>query len=275
MEQTINEQRVDVLRDVAGILEINFDYDNALSFENNAKTRSDEIAVLPTIGCEVEVKWSSLFPDLAEQYFGPFDKYGRLTKRYSELSITQRKELDDICSEIDSVLKPRYQLTEDAGIPAGLDAYWEFANSPTYSWRTLAGVVAILMDGGLIPTNHDHSLHITLGGLAIGQGGACLLLSGLELSGSSPERIAMATERTRLDTSVAWSRRGDMGMRMRSSNALSLDQKIGCEFRTLIANNVEQANQTLRAAQLLTSTLLAFRQRHNNNSSVVQDLASI
>lgn len=216
--------------------------------------------VLPTIGCEVEVKWSSLFPELAREYFGEPDELGRLPVRFQDLPESRQREFDEKCTELDRTFKPRYEATERAGIPKGNDAFWEFANAPTYHWQTLATEVGQLMQGEFIPEGHDHSFHITLGGVAAEGGGMSLILSGLELLEVTPERIMVAVEGNRLGTRTAWDRRGADGVRNRANN-LALGETTATELRTLTVKNQQQVETLLSTAQTLTVVLAAYRSR--------------
>ncbi len=252
--------RLDPLLYLATTADLEIDYEALMRSETEAKFVHDTFSVLPTIGCEVEVKWSALFPDAAEHYFGEQDSLGRFTRTYADLSEEDQVAIDALKAEQDSTYLPRYEATCHAGIPAGSDAYWEFANAPSYSARVLATEVELLIETGLIPEGKSHSLHITLGGLAVGAGGASMILSGLELMHGSPERILLATEGSRLGTATAWARRGQDGLRQRSSIQLSLGENVGTELRTLSIESAEDAHVSLGDAQILAAVLMAYRQ---------------
>lgn len=102
------------------------DIEGLAAKEDRAKTIHENHGILPTIGCEVEVKWSTLFPALATEFFGAQDELGRFEWQYTDLSPQKQQEIDSLCLELDAELKPAYAATVEAGIPAGNDAYWEF-----------------------------------------------------------------------------------------------------------------------------------------------------
>lgn len=228
----------------------------------------------PTVGCEVEVKWSSLFPELAHKYFGEQDIYGKFERKYRDLSDDQKSELDELSKFLDRTLKPRYESTVIMGIPAGSDAYWEFANAPTYHWKTLATEVGLLFDVGLIPTGYDHSLHVTVGGLRESGGGMGLILAGLELQFVSAERILHPTIENNFGTAISWDRRGHDGLRERHIGELALGQTIATEMRTLTVSSKDDAHQILKSSQMLAACLCAYRLRKQDSSDAVQVLAT-
>jgi len=265
-------QTIELLADQAGEA---VDHEQLLDNEVRAKLLHEDFGVLPTIGCEVEVKWSTLFPDLAEEFFGPKDDLGRFERRYDDLSPASQQELDAMCCLLDQQLKPKYEATKEMGVPAGSDAYWEFANNPTYLWETLAYEVSLLMKLGLIPEGYEHSLHVTLGGMSVEGGGMCMVLSGVELLTISPERILLATQGNRLGTNTAWARRGDDGIRQRLAGSLALEQEVGTELRTLTTASPDQLAMTLSTAQILSAVLAAFRRRKDTAHQPTQALAGL
>jgi hypothetical protein len=267
--------RLDPILWLANQANISMDLPQLIQQETQARQLHGKHGLPPTIGCEIEVKWSSLFPDLAREYFGEADELGRFKQRYTDLSTERQKELDEICRQQDAELKPRYEATTTAGIPIGKDAYWEFANSPSYAWQTLAKETSLLMTNGYVPGEADHSLHVTLGSLAADGGGPALLLSGLELAYGSANRLRLATEPTPAGFTSAWARRGTDGIRARSAVVLELGHTRATEFRTLGVDNPESLSQTLRAAQMLGTVLLAYRQRQKSVEPVVQELAQL
>lgn len=231
--------------------------------------------ILPTIGCEVEVKWSSLFPVTAQQYFGEQDALGRFERTFHDLDPVQQRELDEIKLTHDAQLLPRYRAVANAGIPPGSDAYWEFANAPAYAATTLSQEVAFLFASGLIPEGHHHSLHITLGGLALGKGGACMVLSGLELLHGKPERFILATEGTKYQTANTWARRGQDGIRERTSDQLQLGESVATEMRTLTISSAESADHIFPDAQRLGAMLLGHRKHLHNPCEFTQSLSEL
>ncbi len=235
--------------------------------EFHAQALREKTGCLPTIGCEVEVKWSSLFPEVAERFFGAPNKYGQFATSYHDLSPDLKTELDEICKEKDAVMIPRFQATKQAGIPKGNDAYWEFANSPAYSNRTLSAEVEILRDQGFIPRGYDHSLHITLGDISSKGGGVALILCGLELMYANPDRLEAATIPNRYGGATAWSRRGNDGLRDRHVNDLSLGSECASELRTLSVNDQSDISSIFLSAQIFGALLAEYRKNLTNNPS--------
>jgi hypothetical protein len=214
--------------------------------------------IIPTIGCEIEVKHSSLQPELFKQYFGDMQPSGKFTRRYIDLPTDQKAAFSRAWDRFEQQELPRYQATQVAGIPKGNDAFWEFANSPTYAHETLATEVDLLFQTNLVPKGIEHALHITLGGIHNRQGGMALVLSGLELSFASPERIMQATYGNHYGSKTAWSRRGQDGLRERQGN-LDLGARQATEMRSLTVQSGDQATQLFQASQMLGFTLQAYR----------------
>jgi hypothetical protein len=175
-----------------------------------------------TIGCEVEVRFKSYFPELYEKYLEgtSYDQLSNLTK----LNFTAE------CNDAEIELQKKLKLTEEAGVPKGKDRYYEFANAPVHHPYTLTVELSMLRDAGLIPKGIKHPLHITVGGLGHSRDTG-LMLMALELLGyTSPERIlAVAVD----DKAVAWARKGRAGMRERKAADLSLGADKAIELRTL------------------------------------------
>ena len=274
MIESTNASRLESIIWLADKNGADVDVDTLLT--NEQHMQSDTLTgIVPTIGCEVEVKWSSLFPEIAKNYFGEPDERGVYPRRYADLSTEEKYSLDEVCRKEDEVLKSRFAETELAGIPTGADAYWEFANKPTYSWKTLATEVSLLMQSGLIPNGYEHSLHVTLGGVSPKGGGVCLLLSGLELMYVPAGRIEDAITPSRYGTNQSWARRGTDGIRQRYAGELLLDQTVASELRTLTVSSPEQATSTLRAAQVLGSILLSYRNREDRQTLVTERLSPL
>lgn len=241
--------------------------------EQRAKYIHDEYSILPTIGCEIEVKWSSLFPDLAREYFGEKNEFGGFERRYPDLSWEKQIELDGICRELDKVHKLRYEETVNHGIPSGADAYWEFANSPVYHASTLATEVSLLYTHGLIPEDYEHSLHVTVGEVTPDGGGMCYVMSALELMYVSSARIVQATLGNRYGNKVAWARRGNDGIRKKQASDLKLGAFIATELRTLTSSNPIETSEQLADSQFLSVILLAFRQEQENRNDITEEIS--
>ena len=252
---------------------VDVDVDGLMEFENSAHEVRSRTGCLPTIGCEVEIKWSSIFPDIALEYFGEPDKYGKYSTRYVDLSKDRQNELDSLCKELDEEMKPRYEATLEAGIPVGDDAYWEFANSPTFSYRTLSKEVDLLKSGGLIPAGQNHSLHVTLGDLSTKGGGVSLILTALEVMYANPTRIEEAVFANRFGGASSWARRGRDGVRSRHVNDLALDAVEACELRTLSVRDESNVDDIFGFSQLFGAVLLGYRIRSHRSTEMANDLS--
>lgn len=177
-----------------------------------------------TIGCEVEVRFSSYFPELYAEYLEDttYDKLSNVKKLKFDVDVTNAEE--------ELGLKEKFAKSEAAGVPKGKDRYYEFANSPVYHPYTLTVELGLLRDIGLIPEGIKHPLHITIGGLGHSRDTG-LMLMALEILGyTSPERI---WEVAVSDKAVTWARKGRAGMRERSATELSLGATKAIELRTL------------------------------------------
>lgn len=236
------------------------DIDQLRAGEDRAQEIQAEFKVLPTIGCEVEVSWASLHPDLMEEFFSDLDPnktYTTLKAMVRDLDPERRKEFEQQKAEADAVTAPLYQATTANGIPKGKDPHWEFANKPTYSWPVLAKEIDLLMDAGLIPEGRQHAMHVTLGGVSVDGYGPQIILPGLELLGVSGGRISAATK----SKMHSWARRNTHsgGVRGRLEASLELDQPGATEFRTLATAKPEDHRTIFQAAQMLGTVLLSHR----------------
>jgi hypothetical protein len=267
--------RLEPIKYLSDTYQVAVDCETLAHQEQEAKRKHDAYGILPTIGSEVEVKLSAVNPDVMHEFFGQPDAYGRYAHTYDDLPTEQKTAFDIVCKAFERQRLPAYHAAWQAGIPKGKDAFWEFANSPAYDWRTLAAEIELLFSSGLVPADVEHSLHVTLGGVDPQGGGMCLVLSGLELLFVTPERIAGATDYHYTDKRSGWARRGEDGLRKRSGLELRLGKSVATEFRTLTVTTPETASTILQTAQMLSSILLAFRHRHEAKQPTVQSIASL
>lgn len=243
-----------------------------------AERLSKEHGVVPTIGCEVEVSWASLYPELIDKYFSELDPQKTFTTMGQMAGALTKERREEFLKEkeaIEKQEKAKYEATVQMGIPKGNDGYWEFAHSPAYAWQTVAEEVDILMDRGLIPTGFPHAMHITLGGIAIEGGGPHLMLAGFELLTVPSERIRKAANAS---SSYSWARRESHnvgGLRHRPAHKLMLGQQSGVEFRTLVTSKPEDHRASLRIAQLLGTILLCKRNQANLQSEALAKIAEL
>lgn len=257
MNNELSTERLNPLSILSTQSGASLDLEPLIAAEQQAHRFHDEVQILPTIGCEVEVMFPTLHPEASQRLFGNPYQHGRMMSFKGLVARLEGEERLEY-QRLDASLKPRYQATLEAGMPKGNDAYWEFANSPAFDWKTLEAELDFLMDDGLIPVGHEHAMHITLGGIEIGTGGPHMILGGLELMHVPPERIRRGAQ------GLGWSRRtwnGEAnGLRPRSSDILALGATAAMEFRTLSTDSKESHGASLRSAQLLGSMLLARRQ---------------
>lgn len=209
---------------------------------------------MPTIGAEIEVTWTSVFPQSAARVFREGTTWKNMTDQELEAFNT-------LCSALDTEVLPLYESTQRAGIPKGKDAYWEFAHAPCKSYQTLADEIGLLMKPsvGLIPTEQELSMHVTLGGIEVVHGGPHMILTGLELArGTTGDRIRKAIV-PRLDSlDRGWARKAAQGLYTRAPGELA-GTNCGFEMRSLVANTSEQVRDTMRTAQMLGAALLGSR----------------
>jgi len=175
-----------------------------------------------TIGCEVEVRFKSYFPELYAKYLEDTS--------YERLSNKQKLNFGAEVTEAERPLQELLAKSAQCGVPKGKDRYYEFANAPVHHPYTLTVELGLLRDAGLIPKGVKHPLHITIGGLGHSQDVGFMLMT-LELLGyTSPSRIWDVAVS---DKAVAWARKGRAGMRERSAAELSLGATKAIELRTL------------------------------------------
>lgn len=230
-------------------------------YETQARNLYERTPLVPTIGCEIEINHSALFTRIMQKYLGEQDEYGRFRSSVSNLATEARAAFEAEYDEAAASVIPKYELTEQVGIPRGNDAFWEFAHSPTFAHETLAAEVGILFDAKLIPDGYGHSLHVTLGNIDIHGGGPAIVVGALELLSGASDRIRLGMLSNRNRGNVGWARKGKDGLLARQADAVLLEQDHAVEFRTLSAPSKEQVAETLRSAQMLGAVLISYRSR--------------
>lgn len=190
-------------------------------------SRMEEAARLvdaTTIGVEVEIKYSSYFPDI-------FRRYSLDARPIGALSPTELATLTEETTIQEEVLLPKLEATVELGVPKDIDAYWEFANQPVYHPKTLAEELYVLQHADLIPMDVKHSMHITIGGINKERTkDIYMLLMCLEMLGyTSKERLQSGIKKNK---GVAWGKKGFGGIRFRSED-VKLGKEVAFEFRTL------------------------------------------
>lgn len=178
-----------------------------------------------SIGMEIEVPWSSYFPDL-------WSKYGLAGRRISALDPQDLKSLTDECSVIEESLLPKLRQTIACGIPRGNDRYWEYAFRPVHDTALLVEQVQLLTAAGLLPRDKKHALHITVGGIP-----RCTSLYYLsmllELEFVDPKRIQHGVELTKNTIYTGWARKGLAGILQKQAHELEGGCLVASEIRML------------------------------------------
>ncbi len=216
----------------------------------------------PTIGCEIELRWTDLFPDLAEKFLGKPDEQGMFPTWLEDLSQEKQKELQAQIDQRRQEVLPIYQSLESLGIPAGKDSVWEFAFLPTYSAQLAAAEVGLLFSSDVIP-EANNPLHITLGGLAVDDQTFGYITMFTEIFGSTGQRIREGIPpQDGPQVNVRWARKlSSGGWAPRHSYEFGHPQiNSGIEMRSLVASSAEQTHQTLLIAQSLGSAALQHEQ---------------
>lgn len=180
--------------------------------------------------------------------------------------------------------KQPYKKTEQLGVPAGKDKFWEFANAPTHYYATLSREVQALIEMGLIdPSYPRHPLHITIGGISLGvsmnelygdnssieqnadvlipESGkeTFVLARSLEASGWSTTGGRLLRPYLVKGEHNAWAVKGVGGVKERPQDQIKLGVKKAVEFRTFQLQNFAGLDRTLRSAFLLGTALRAYQ----------------
>lgn len=193
------------------------------------------------IGIEIECNWRSYFSDLWVEGFPNVDA-DTLARISTE------------CSEREKILLPRLMETVDLGVPKGADRYWEFAFDPVTDIGIVVEQAMILQRQGLIPLGHQHSLHITVGGINLTKD-AHYMAMVLEAISSSPARILSAFH-PNSQQSVGWARKGNAGMFLKEgSHDLQHGYEFATEFRILHIEKTTDLYFILNAAQLMAEMI--------------------
>ncbi len=224
----------------------------------------------PTLGIEIEIREQSAVPPEVE----PWDKDEFLEDK-----------------------KKMYERTEELGVPAGNDKFWEFAHAPVHYYATLSREVQALIEMGLInPQYPRHPLHITIGGITLGKSMEDLYdeVAGREgrrevsetannimpESGKEVFVLARSLEATGWSTTggrllrpylakgarQAWAIKGVGGVKERSRLEIGLGVPEAVEFRTFQVQNFTGLDRTLRSAFLLGTALRAYQAEAKNTS---------
>lgn len=177
------------------------------------------------IGLEIEVKFSSYFPDLWNEFDLEKRGFGGLSKAESD-------SFSEKCTELEKDLLPKLRSTILAGVPRGNDRYWEFALDPAHDVSLLVEQVELLSEGGVLPRDRRHSLQITVGDLRATPDVYYLAML-LELQTIDAERIAYGIEQTSKTIYTGWARKGRSGVFEKDALDLKNGSTVACELRPL------------------------------------------
>ena len=178
-----------------------------------------------SIVIEIEVPWSSYFPNL-------WSEFCLEQRKISALSAAELADLSTRCAVLERDILPRLHKTVECGIPRGNDRHWEFSMRPVHSASLLVEQVRLLTAAGLLPRDRKHSLHITLGDIP-----RCepLYYLGmlLELEFVEPQRIRDGIAQTRNVIHTGWTRKGLAGIVEKGSTELEGGATCASELRML------------------------------------------
>lgn len=183
------------------------------------------VAFLPDLGIEIEVPFSSFFPDL-------WARYSLAERGIRGLEIHELEALSRECVEPERALREKLALTVAAGIPRGNDRYWEFSLPPAREVALLVEAVRLLTAAGVLPRGRRHSLHLTISGLHANRD-AYTLLGVLEALHVTPERLASGLVQSRQAIHTGWARKGKSGILEKGAADLLGPAPCAVELRTL------------------------------------------
>ncbi len=174
-----------------------------------------------TIGAEIEVKFKYYFPEIFQEYFKD--------KNWFSYSDEEKKIITDKIDEEEKVIRPLLEATVEAGIPKGLDKYWEFSFNPVNNMTLLYYQIELLKLGNLIPKG-EHSFHLTIGGIKPNKNMYHILMI-LQLLFMKKERI-LSGYNFEKHLNTTWAKKGRAGILIKNHNDL-INAEDGTEFRTL------------------------------------------
>ena len=178
-----------------------------------------------SMGLEIEVPWSSYFPQL-------WDKYDLANRKVYSLPKNELNQLGLECAEIEKTLLPRLQQSVECGVPRGNDRYWEFALRPACQAHLLVQQVELLTQAGLLPRDKKHSLQVTIGGIAPCKSLYKLAML-LEVEFVDADRIRSGIDQMGSTIHTGWGRKGRAGVHLKSANELQGGAQVASELRML------------------------------------------
>jgi hypothetical protein len=193
-----------------------------------------------TMGLEVEVPWSSFFPEL-------WERYGLADRKVYSLPAAKLSELNAECAALEFELLPKLRKTVECGIPRGNDRYWEYAFRPVTEGALVVEQVSLLTAAGLLPRDKPHALHVTVGDIP--RCTALYYLSMLlEAEFVEPARIRQAVALMGRKIHTGWGRKGTAGIFEKDACELQGGAAVASEIRLLQLPSTDHDFSRLMAA---------------------------
>jgi hypothetical protein len=178
-----------------------------------------------TLGLEVEVPFSSYFPEL-------WSSWGLHARRVADLTPAELAAFSSECFELEGPLRRKLNATVECGVPRGNDRYYEFSLDPSADAGLQWEQVELLTAAGVLPRDRGHALHCTLGGVRRTSDVYYLALA-LELMFVQPQRISAGVAATRKTIHAGWGRKGLSGVFEKGPGELKARAPFAVELRTL------------------------------------------
>lgn len=181
----------------------------------------------PLIGLEIEVKWSSFFPDLAAKYFAD----GRT---YMDLAPDEIRCLTEAMKEVEGAVYDKLNLGLEAGLLRGKDRWWEHVLPATTEPEVVIDIISVMTEVGLLP-HGQHALHLTVGSVRHSKDLYFALLA-MELMASDSSRILSGFHRTHDNLVAGWAKKGRAGIFVKKDWDLKHEAE-AVELRTVYLDN--------------------------------------
>jgi hypothetical protein len=189
----------------------------------------------PLIGLEVEVKWSSFFPELAARFF-------RDGRTYMDLNPDEIRCLTEAMKEVEGAVYDKLNAGLEAGLLRGRDRWWEHVLPATTEPQVAIEILNCMTDSGLLPQG-QHALHLTVGTVKHSRDLYFALLA-MELIGSDRDRILSGFHRTHENLVAGWAKKGRAGIFVKKDWDLKHEPE-AVELRTVFLDNRDQGFETL------------------------------
>jgi len=226
----------------------------------------EQFANNPTMGIEIEMSWTQVFPELAAQWEDQDVRPSQLDKDSREYKLFSKSY-----NKLDKNLKPILEEIENVIPRVGRDAYWEFSFLPSKHIGVTMAELQTLYDARILREGVPYATHMTVATIDNDRD-AFAFLCGLELSGgSTPDRIKSAVTSSR----GSWARKGKGGLMKRQPYELIGKDTEGYEFRTLVASSMQQMSSLLLTARDLATMYgqdpVAWKQYRSYIESFLKD----